>query len=90
MFYKNLILSFRGKETNETYRLVLSILNDTIVVCIAATTRAGGLALGLLPATLVIIDISDITHSFNHEQSSFILQLINGKSEKFPKITQIF
>ena len=43
-----------------------------------------------LTATLVVIDISDIIHSFDHDKSSFTLQLINGKSKKFPKITQIF
>ena len=84
-----MILSFRGKEKTETQSLVLSIWNDAVVVSIAATTRTGGLTLGLT-TTLVVIDISDIIHSFDHDKSSFTLQLINGKSEKFPKITQIF
>ena len=56
-----------------------------LVICIAATTRTGGLASGL-PSTAGIIDISDIIHSSDHEKSSCISQLINAKSNDLQKL----
>ena len=50
---------------------------------IAAASRAGGLAFGWLDILSIII-VSDITHSFNHDMSSSISQLIkiNHKDSK--------
>ena len=71
MFSKNLILSLIDKETAGTKRLALFI-------CIAATSWTGGLEFGLA-GILGAIDISDIIHSFYHDKSSSISQLIIGK-----------
>ena len=45
----------------------------------------GGLALGLA-RFLEVLYTSDIIHSFNHDKSSSISQLINGKSRYLQKL----
>ena len=79
IFSRNLILLIE-KVTTGTWNLALFIWNVVPVVCIASTSKSGRLAFGL-PATLGAIDISDIIHSFDHDQSSSVSQLINGKSK---------
>ena len=48
-----------------------------------------GLALGL-PAILGAFDISDYKHSFDHDKSSSISQLINSKSRNHQKLLKYF
>ena len=45
----------------------------------------GGLAFGL-SAIVGVIDISYIIHSFDHDKSNSISQLINGKSRDLQKL----
>ena len=47
------------------------------------------LAFGL-PATPGIIDIEDIIHCFDHEKSSYISQLIHGKSRNLQQLLKYF
>ena len=56
-----------------------------LVVCITATSFTSGLAsrLSCIPG---IIDISDITHPFEHDKSKSISQWINGKSRNLQKL----
>ena len=63
----------------------LSTWNVPAVVCIAAATTTGGLASGL-PCTAGVTNISDIIHSFDHEKSSSILQLIKSKSRNLQNL----
>ena len=60
-----------------------------LVVCIAATSGPGGLAFGS-PSTACIIIISDIIHSFDHQKSSSVSQLINGKSRDLQILIKYF
>ena len=69
--------------------MALFIWNVPTVVCIGATTGTGRLALRL-PAIPVVIDVSDIIHSFDHDKSISILQLINGKSRDLYKLLKYF
>ena len=46
-------------------------------MCFVSIARTGGLALGL-PVIAGVIDISDITYSFDHVKSISTSQLING------------
>ena len=48
-----------------------------LVVCLPATAGTGGLAL-VLPAILGVIEISDIIHSFDHNKSNPISQLMTN------------
>ena len=57
--------------------------------CTASLAKTGGLAFGFA-GTLGVIDISDIIHSFAHDKSSSISQLINGKSRDLQKILNYF
>ena len=52
-------------------------------------TGTGGLAFGFsgIPGP---IDISDIIHSFEHDKSSSISQLINSKSRDLQKLLKYF
>ena len=69
---------------------MFSILRNVVpVVCLAYLSGMGGLAFGL-PGILGVIDISDIIHSFDHEKSSSVSQLINGKSRDFTKLFKYF
>ena len=53
--------------------------------CINATARTGGLVFGF-PGIPGVIDISDLIHSFDHDKSSSISQLINSKSRDLQKL----
>ena len=55
--------------------------NVAPVVCIAATAATVGLA-----GILGVINNPDIIHSFGHDKSSSITQLINGKSRDLQKL----
>ena len=68
-----------------TWGLALFIWKVLPVVCIASLAELGGLA-----ATLVVIDISDITHSFQNGKSSSNSQLINGKPRNLQKLLKYF
>ena len=83
IFSKNIILSLIDKVT--TGVIYLKCYSSCLYVTVAATVRAGGLAFGFL-VTAGVIDISDIIHSFDHNKSSSILQLVNGKSRDIQKL----
>ena len=65
------------------------IWNVILVVCIAATSPASGLASGN-GGILGIIDISDIIHSFDHDKSISISQIVNGKSRDLQKLPKYY
>ena len=71
--------------TNGAERLAIFILNVAVVVCITGTSWTSGSA-SLSPVILGIIGIADIIYSFNHDKSSSISQLINGKSRYLQKL----
>ena len=80
-----MILSFIDNLTTGTQGLVLLIWNVAQVVYLDGLSATGGIAFGV-PAILGVIDISDIMQSFNHDKSSYISQLINGKSRDLRKL----
>ena len=69
--------------------LVLFIWNVAPAVYISATVRTGKFA-SQLPDTLGVINISDTMHSFYHDKSSSISQLINGKSGNLRTLLKCF
>ena len=75
------MLWFTEKTTTGTWSLVLLIWIVALVVYIAVLAVKGKLARGLA-VTLEVLDISDITQSFDHDKSSSISQLIKGKSRE--------
>ena len=64
---------------------MLFIWNIVLIVSVAVPACIGGLAPGLA-ATSGVLDLSDITQSFNHDESSSISQLIKGKSRHLQKL----
>ena len=70
-----MILSFLDKVTTGTV---------APVVCIATSCTGG------LRTALNVLDISETTHLFDHEKSSSISQLINGKSRDLQKLLKCF
>ena len=71
-------MSFIDKVPTGTQSLALFIWNVAPVLCIAVTPGTGGFTSGRA-AILGVIDISDIIHSFDHDQLSSISQIIKGK-----------
>ena len=67
---------------------MLFIWNVEAVV-IAGTCWAGGLGSGF-PGILGIVDVWDVIHSFGYDKSSYISQLINGKSRDLQKLLEYF
>ena len=64
------------------------IWNVILVVCIAATSPASGLASGN-GGILGIIDISDIIHSFDHDKSISIFTDSQWQIKRSTKVTRI-
>ena len=75
-FCKNLILSLIDND-NWNIKFSIICLNGAPVICFAAMSGIGGLGSGL-PGTAGVINSSDIIHSFEHEKSSSISQLIEN------------
>ena len=65
------------------------IWNVAPVVCIAATAGTVGLVFEF-PANAGLIDILDIIHPFDHDNSSSVLQLIVGKLRNLQKLLKYF
>ena len=84
-----MILSFIDNLTTGTQGLVLLIWNVAQVVYLDGLSATGGIAFGV-PAILGVIDISDIMQSFDHDKSSYVSQLINGKSRDLQKLLKYF
>ena len=57
--------------------------------CVSAAAGTGRLALGLV-GTPGIFYISDITQYLDHDKSSSILQIINGKSRDLQNLRKYF
>ena len=58
-------------------------------VCVSAAARTGELAFWLA-SNAGVFDISDIRECFDHEKSSSISQLINGKLRDLQKLLKYF
>ena len=84
-----MILSFIDKVTTGAWSIALFIWNIAEVICVSAAARTGGLALELA-VTAGALDISDITQYLDHDKSSSISQLINGKSRDLQKSLKYF
>ena len=63
--------------------------NVALVVYLASISGTDGLAL-VLPAILGVIHISDVIHSFDHDRSNSISQLINDKLRNLKKLFKYF
>ena len=84
-----MILSFIDKVTTGAWSIALFIWNIAEVICVSAAARTGGLALELA-VTAGALDISDITQYLDHDKSSSISQLINGKLTDLQKLLKYF
>ena len=85
MFSMNLMLPFIDKVTTATYNLALVIWNVAPAASDAAAAWTGGLAFGSA-ATAAVLDIWDIIQSSDPDKSSYISQLIKGKSRALRKL----
>ena len=79
------MILFIDKMTTARYIVALFIWNVAIFVSIASLAGLGGLA-----GTAAILDVSDIIHSFDHEKSSSVSQLIEWKSRNLQKLLKYF
>ena len=83
---KMLIFSLTGKVTTGTETLALFTWNVALFAEVATSYLTGS----VFGTALDVLDVSDITQYLDHDKSSSISQLINGKSRDLQKLLKYF